>query len=320
MRERSVLVHTWEQCVSLHCVIAHITPPVTYSEVNFNQMWDDTLMMTVIPLTKIGILLNRPHYIEEAKFQFLTHINYLMDPRSGLWYHGWEFTPEGPTSGHNFANALWARGNCWITIAIPLFISILGDQLPPSDPIRKELVSVLRRQVDALVKCQDLKTGLWHTLLIDPTSYVESSAAAGFAAGMFMAIRMVSWRLVPAWPCIRSSHSLPCAQWGCGRWSTMISARPLDRIFSHCSSERLREAVMRLPLITADIPRASSPPHPSTSNPPPSPSPASSPRSARTASSRTPPSARAWAAPSSSTTTSRSPQCRTARPWRCLRW
>ncbi|RSH92559.1 hypothetical protein EHS25_008004 [Saitozyma podzolica] len=154
---------------------------ITYSEVNFNQMWDDTLMMTVIPLTKIGVLLNRPHYIEEAKFQFLTHINYLMDPRSGLWYHGWEFTPEGPTSGHNFANALWARGNCWITVAIPL------------------------RQVDALVKCQDLKTGLWHTLLIDRTSYVESSAAAGFAAGMFMAIRM---GLLPASPVYLQSATL----------------------------------------------------------------------------------------------------------------
>jgi hypothetical protein len=216
--------------VTTRFVIADITLAVTYSEVNFNQMWDDTLMMTVIPLTKIGVLLNRPHYIEEAKFQFLTHINYLMDPRSGLWYHGWEFTPEGPTSGHNFANALWARGNCWITVAIPLFISILGDQLPPSDPIRKELVSVLRRQVDALVKCQDLKTGLWHTLLIDRTSYVESSAAAGFAAGMFMAIRMVSWRRVSSQIRIRSPSSphYPSVQAHSWALQSLCAGRPPD--------------------------------------------------------------------------------------------
>jgi unsaturated rhamnogalacturonyl hydrolase len=29
-------------------------------------MWDDTLMMTVLPLAKIGKLLNRPEYVEEA--------------------------------------------------------------------------------------------------------------------------------------------------------------------------------------------------------------------------------------------------------------
>jgi unsaturated rhamnogalacturonyl hydrolase len=145
-------------------------------------------MMTVIPLAKIGLLLNRPDYVAEAKYQFMMHINYLMDPVSGLWYHGWEFTPEAKSSGHNFAKALWARGNCWITVAIPLFISILGDAM--DEPLRRHLVSVLERQSEALVKCQDPKTGLWHTLLVDPSSYVESSAAAGFAAGMLMAIRM----------------------------------------------------------------------------------------------------------------------------------
>jgi hypothetical protein len=47
-----------------------------------------------------------------------------MDTVTGLWFHGWEFTPEKVTVGHNFAKALWARGNCWITISIPLFIEL----------------------------------------------------------------------------------------------------------------------------------------------------------------------------------------------------
>lgn len=157
---------------------------------NKDQLWDDTLMMTVIPLAKIGLLLNKPHYVEEAKYQFLLHVNYLMDPPSGLWFHGWEFTPDAALGGHNFARALWARGNCWITVAIPLFISILD--LKGDDPLFRHLVSTLRRQVDALAKLQDPVSGLWHTLLIDPTSYVESSATAGFAAGIFMGIRMAS--------------------------------------------------------------------------------------------------------------------------------
>lgn len=180
---------------------------VTYSEINKNQMWDDTLMMTVLPLAQIGILLNRPHYIQEAKFQFLLHVQYLMDPVTGLWFHGWEFTPTPGSStagvpddtrpGHNFANALWARGNCWITVFIPVFLEVLGETyLPKDDPIRRLLISTFRRQVEALVKCQNKETGLWHTLLVDPKSYVETSATAGFAAGIFAGVRMVRPRPV----------------------------------------------------------------------------------------------------------------------------
>ncbi|GFZ42929.1 hypothetical protein JCM24511_00647 [Saitozyma sp. JCM 24511] len=165
---------------------------ITYANPHTNNLWDDTLMMTVIPLAQIGVLLKRPHYIEEAKYQFLLHIKYLTNPSTGLWYHGWEYTPEKGSLdfGHNFAGALWARGNAWITVSIPIFLEILGDRLAKDDPVRLSLIATLKRQVDALVACQDKETGMWHTLLVDPTSYVETSATAGFAAGILMALRM----------------------------------------------------------------------------------------------------------------------------------
>lgn len=61
----------------------------------------------VLPLAKIGKVLNRPHYVEEAKRQFLIHIKYLFDTKTGLFFHGWTFED----GGHNFAKALWGRGN-----------------------------------------------------------------------------------------------------------------------------------------------------------------------------------------------------------------
>lgn len=152
----------------------------TYGPENKNQLWDDTLMMTVLPLAKIGKLLNRLDYLEEAKHQFLIHIKYLQDKKSGLWYHGWTF--EG---NHNYAEALWARGNCWITIAIPEIIEIL--ELPKGDSLREFLLSTLNAQVAALAKYQD-ESGLWHTLINDSNSYLESSATAGFAYGILKAV------------------------------------------------------------------------------------------------------------------------------------
>jgi len=154
---------------------------VVFGSENYQQLWDDTLMMSVIPLAKLGLLLDKPQYIEEAKKQFLIHIKYLVDKKTGLWFHGWTF--EG---NHNFAGALWGRGNSWITIAIPEFIDLVG--LNENDAIRQVLLSTLNRQLDALSEYQD-KDGLWHTLLNDPTSYVETSCTAGFAYGILKSIR-----------------------------------------------------------------------------------------------------------------------------------
>ncbi|KAG6833727.1 hypothetical protein H0H87_001159 [Tephrocybe sp. NHM501043] len=61
---------------------------ITYLVDNHQQLWDDTLMMSVLPLAKIGLVLGRDEYIEEAKRQFLLHIKYLADQQTGLWFHG----------------------------------------------------------------------------------------------------------------------------------------------------------------------------------------------------------------------------------------
>src|SRR6185295_19842575 len=132
-------------------------------------------------LTKIGLVLGRPRYLEEAKRQFLIHIKYLCDRKTGLWFHGWTFDGR-----HNFANARWARGNCWVTIAIPEFIELM--ELPPGDGFRVFLLDALRAQAQALARMQDA-SGLWHTLLDDPSSYLEASATAGFAYGILKAVR-----------------------------------------------------------------------------------------------------------------------------------
>ncbi|WP_141694934.1 beta-galactosidase BglB [Paenibacillus kribbensis] len=153
---------------------------MTYGPENKNQLWDDTLMMTVLPLAKIGKLLNKPEYLEEAKKQFLIHIKYLTDKKTGLWFHGWTFEEN-----HNYAEALWARGNCWITIAIPEIIEIL--ELEKGDFLREFLIDTLNRQIEALANVQDV-SGLWHTLINDQASYLEASASAGFAYGILKSV------------------------------------------------------------------------------------------------------------------------------------
>ncbi|KXS96661.1 hypothetical protein AC578_4404 [Pseudocercospora eumusae] len=173
-----------------HMTYVHVAPDGQIKGQNDQELWDDTLMMTVMPLAKIGKLLGRPHYVEEAKRQVLLHIKYLFDPTTGLFFHGWKFDSSAPGGfGHNFARARWARGNSWLTIFIPDFIELLD--LPPGDAIRQHLLDTLEAQCAALKQLQ-AKDGSWRTLLDIPESegsYVEASATAGFAYGILKGIR-----------------------------------------------------------------------------------------------------------------------------------
>ncbi len=153
---------------------------IVSGETNEQQLWDDTLFMTVLFLGKMGVILDNDRYKEEAKYQFLLHAKYLCDTKTGLWYHGWTFLGR-----HNFANALWARGNCWITACIPMFI----EMMELKGPTKRYLTGLLEEQVRTLARLQ-APSGLWHTLLDDENSYEESSASAGFAYGILKGIGM----------------------------------------------------------------------------------------------------------------------------------
>ena len=147
---------------------------------NKQQLWDDTLYMTVMFMAKYGVIFDKPEFIEESEYQFLLHIKYLADRVTGLWYHGWSFD-----RGDHFANALWARGNSWITAGIPDYLELAN----PKGAVRRFIVEAYQRQCQALLKLQD-ESGLWNTLLDDKTSYLESSASANFAYGFLKGIRL----------------------------------------------------------------------------------------------------------------------------------
>ncbi|OUS69730.1 hypothetical protein B1748_30635 [Paenibacillus sp. MY03] len=146
---------------------------------NEGQLWDDTLYMTVLFLTRAGVLLKESRYLDESVRQFLVHLKYLTDPATGLFYHGWTFD-----GSHHFAQALWARGNSWYTAGLVDYL----DMAPLPEGVRLFLLSSLERQVAKLQEVQ-AEDGMWHTLLMDPSSYKETSATAAFAYGILKAVR-----------------------------------------------------------------------------------------------------------------------------------
>jgi unsaturated rhamnogalacturonyl hydrolase len=155
---------------------------ITINQPHVGQLWDDSLMMTVMPLAKIGLMFDRTDYLDEAVRQFVLHVKYLADRVSGLWFHGWSF----PQRDH-MSRALWARGNAWVTMVIPDFIELMGNRLDGG--VAAFLRATLVRQAEALAACQR-GDGLWPTLLDDPDSYGEASATAGIGYGILKGVRL----------------------------------------------------------------------------------------------------------------------------------
>ena len=146
---------------------------------NDRQLWDDTLFMAVLFLAAAGRVLDRREWVEEAHYQFLTHIRHLGDVETGLFFHGWNFDGR-----HHYARALWARGNSWLTIAIPELFRIA----PPEGAVRRYLIEVLNSQLASMSGLQR-DDGMFHTLLNDPSSPVEASGTAGIGYGALAAMR-----------------------------------------------------------------------------------------------------------------------------------
>ena len=147
---------------------------------HYQQLWDDTLFMTVLFLLKAGLVLDKPEWVEEAKYQFLVHIKYLQDKVTGLWCHGWTFDRR-----HSFANAHWGRGNAWFTMAAVEAIELIGKDSASA----RFVEAALQDQVLALWKLQR-ENGMFTTLVDVEESYLETSATAGIAYGVLKGIRL----------------------------------------------------------------------------------------------------------------------------------
>lgn len=161
---------------------------------NENELWIDTLFMTVLFLNKMGQKYQNETWINEGIHQVLLHIKYLYEKQTGLFYHGWTFRKN-----NNFGGVFWCRGNSWFTLGILDYIEMFRGTLNPG--VKAILLDTFKAQVNALKKLQ-APGGLWHTVLTDPDSYEEVSGSAAIACGILKGIRLG----------ILDDSYLPCAQ------------------------------------------------------------------------------------------------------------
>ncbi|MCY7836565.1 glycoside hydrolase family 105 protein [Bacillus haynesii] len=138
------------------------------------QAWVDTMMMAGLFLLRIGKLVGSEEYFEDGLRQYHGHEEFLQDMETNLYYHGWDHVAK-----NNLSGIFWGRGNGWAALTMAKALPLI-DVTHPSYMI---IDGSLRDLLSALVRLQH-PSGLWHTVLTDPDSYLEVSGSAGIASSL----------------------------------------------------------------------------------------------------------------------------------------
>ena len=146
------------------------------------QMWLDGLYMGEPFYTEYSKLFNEPQNYDDIVHQFILIEKQTRDVKTGLLYHAWDESLQqkwaDPKTGRS--PHFWSRAMGWYAMAI---VDVL-DFLPNNHPQRNELIKILGRLSEALLKVRDSKTGLWYQVTNFPGrkgNYLEASASSMFA-------------------------------------------------------------------------------------------------------------------------------------------
>lgn len=144
---------------------------------HYNTVWLDDMYMGIPCLAWNGKLTGKTEYYDEAVRQIRLFRDKMWVPEVQFFRHGWveemQMHPVFP----------WGRANGW---ALLTMCEVL-DVLPADHPGRPEVLALLRQHIDGLCRLQD-KTGFWHQLINDPSTYLETSATAIYTYCMAHAI------------------------------------------------------------------------------------------------------------------------------------
>ena len=113
-----------------------------------------------------------------------------LDPKTGLNRHAYDETRKTfwADKETGLSQHCWGRAQGWYTMAL---IEVL-DALPEDYARRQEVIDLLVKDFDAILKWQDKKTGTWYQVMDAPGregNYLESTCTAMFTYALLKAYR-----------------------------------------------------------------------------------------------------------------------------------
>ena len=139
-------------------------------------VWPDDLYMGGVFLVRYGIYAHDQKYIDDAANNIIQQAALEQDS-DGLWFHGY-FVKQKKHPPFK-----WGRGNGWAMVAAVEALSAM----PENDPLRPQVLAILRKQIEGLKKLQ-APDGRWRQVLDQPGFWEETSCTAMFAYGIARAV------------------------------------------------------------------------------------------------------------------------------------
>lgn len=139
-------------------------------------VWPDDLYMGGVFQVRWGVYNHDQTFIDDTAEQII-HQAALEEDSDGLWFHGYFMADK------NHAPYKWGRGNGWVTVTLVETLSAMPD----NDPLRPQLLDILRKQIDGLKKVQ-APDGMWRQVLDKQDLWEETSCTAMFAYGIARAV------------------------------------------------------------------------------------------------------------------------------------
>ena len=156
-----------------------------------NQMWMDGAYMCGPLSVKYAKYFGAEVLRERAIHQIFIMNDHIKDPKTGLYFHGWDPTkkaewadPDTGLSAH-----IWGRAVGWYAVAI----LDMMDDLPQDHPALERMKQIEAELLENLVRYQDPVSGLWYQVLDQPGAegnWVESSCTNLFLYAYAKAIRL----------------------------------------------------------------------------------------------------------------------------------
>nr|WP_156832019.1 glycoside hydrolase family 88 protein [Kaistella palustris] len=151
-----------------------------HKQVYPNQMWLDGLFMGAPFYAHYTATFENGKNLNDVALQFEIIQKHLVDPKTGLLYHGWDESKKmawaNPETGTS--PTFWSRSLGWYAMAL---VDVL-DYFPKDHPKRAELVGYFKSLSQALAKYQD-HSGLWYQVTDQGNrggNYLEASGSAMF--------------------------------------------------------------------------------------------------------------------------------------------
>jgi len=144
-----------------------------------HQMWLDGIYMGSPFLAEYAATFGDGGEYDDVVRQITLIYDRTRDERSGLLAHGWdESRTQGWADAEGRSRSFWARGIGWYAMACVDVLDLL-----PEGPGRAAVVRILNDTLDAVVRVQDPRSGVWWQVLDQPMrsgNYLESSASCMF--------------------------------------------------------------------------------------------------------------------------------------------